>query len=580
MGFTKPSVPDIDLDEWRESGRMERIRPMVESWAESGFGTPEAVYILYLLKIGLYVLGAAWVASLTPGIPSLGEVGSWWSEPIVFQKVIVFTILFEVLGLGCGFGPLTMRFLPPLGAFLHWLRPGTIRLPPWPSRVPGTAGTTRTAVDVILYVAVLATAVWALLASGTGDSGALETSTGLIPPSRIVPLLVALAVLGLRDKTVFLAARTEVYGAFLLVFLFQGADAIVGSKLVMLMIWWGAATSKLNRHFPFVVSVMLSNSPVLRSRRLKRRFHRGHPDDIRPSIAAAALAHGGTVFEFVVPAILVFTRGGALTTAAVVGMICFHLLILSSIPMGVPLEWNVFMIYAIGVLFAAHAPLGFGAMDARFGVGVVLAALVAVVAFGNAFPDRASFLVSMRYYAGNWATSMWCLTPSAIEKIETHVVKAATLPLVQVRRLYDQDLTDIIEHKGYAFRAMHSHGRALFGLIPRVAQSSTESDYRPMDGEFVAGSVLGWNFGEGHLHNEQLIAALNERCRFDEGEVRVAVLESQPFLRPYQEYRLIDAATGEFERGRVAVADMVTRQPWSGEIPVEVTGVAGHSVER
>ena len=68
-------------------------------------------------------------------------------------------MLFEVLGLGCGFGPLNLRFMPPLGSFLYWLRPGTIRLPPWPGRVPLTGGDSRTVVDVVLYAALLASLV-------------------------------------------------------------------------------------------------------------------------------------------------------------------------------------------------------------------------------------------------------------------------------------------------------------------------------------------------------------------------------------------------------------------------------------
>ena len=64
------------------------------------------------------------------------------------------------------------------------------------------------------------------------------------------------------------------------------------------------------------------------------------------------------------------------------------------------------------------------------------------------------------------------------------------------------------------------------------------------------------------MHNEQLIAAMQERCHFEPGEVRVVLLDAQPIHRQRQEYRLVDAATGEFERGYVKVADMVTRQPW------------------
>ena len=39
-----------------------------------------------------------------------------------------------------------------------------------------------------------------------------------------MPLLILLAVIGLRDKTIFLAARGEVYGALAVTFLFSGAD--------------------------------------------------------------------------------------------------------------------------------------------------------------------------------------------------------------------------------------------------------------------------------------------------------------------------------------------------------------------
>ena len=40
------------------------------------------------------------VISLTPGLGSLGDFGDWWSEPIVFQKFAVWTLLWEILGSG------------------------------------------------------------------------------------------------------------------------------------------------------------------------------------------------------------------------------------------------------------------------------------------------------------------------------------------------------------------------------------------------------------------------------------------------------------------------------------------------
>ena len=49
------------------------------------------------------------------------------------------------------------------------------------------------------------------------------------------------------------------------------------------------------------------------------------------------------------------------------------------------------------------------------------------------------------------------------------------------------------------------------------------------------------------------------------------MLEAQPFHKGTQRYRLVDAATGELERGYVQVADMVSRQPTDLDIPVHVT---------
>ncbi len=570
MGAINPVLPDLDYEGWRGQDRMTRTKPMVQHWATNGFGTPDAVYVLYILKIGLYLLGAMVFAAMTPGIGPLSDVGSWWAEPVVYQKLVVWTILFEVLGLGCGFGPLTMRFIPPIGAFLHWLRPGTVRMPPWPGKVPLTEGTRRGVLDCVLYAGVLASALWALLSPATRDLGGLDGHVGLLAPYRFLPLLILLPLIGLRDKMIFLAARSEVYLTAVVAFLLPGLDMIVAAKIIMLLIWWGAATSKLNRHFPHVVQVMMSNNPLLRSKWLKKKLHKDYPHDIRPSRVCSMLAHGGMVVEYSVPLALFASRGGPVTTIAAIIMVLFHLNILTSIPMGVPLEWNVYMMFGITFLFVHNAPVGISDVTHPLPVALLAGALVAGIVIGNAFPRKVSFLIGMRYYAGNWDTSMWCLKPSAIDKIENCVPKSASLPRAQLARLYGDEVADLLLHKGYAFRAMHTHGRALFGLIPRACGDDHETAYMPLDGEFIAGAALGWNFGDGHLHNEQLIDALHRRCQFEAGEVRVIVLDGQPIQRQDQEYRLVDAATGEFERGHVTVSSMLERQPWSGEIPVRL----------
>lgn len=569
FGILRPSLPVVDFDEWSRGTRAEKLRPMARHWAEVGFGTPVVLHLCYVVKIGLYVLGGWLFALTTTGIDGFTAVGTWWSEPIVFQKVVLFTMLFEVVGLGCGFGPLNNRFFPPMGSILYWLRPGTIRLPPWPDRVPGTRGTRRTLWEVVLYAALLIMLLVALVSDGTGPDAALDTTVGVLPVWQVVAVLGLLAVLGLRDKTIFLAARGEVYAALAVTFLFGGADLIVGAKIVFVVIWIGAAVSKLNKHFPFVVSTMMSNSPVVRPRALKRLFFERFPDDLRPGRLSRWFAHGGTAVEMGAPLVLFFAHGGWPTAVAATALIGFHLVILTAIPMGVPLEWNVFMIFGVLTLFVAHADVGLSAVSNPVPPAVLLIVLAGVVVLGNLFPRKVSFLPGMRYYAGNWDTTLWCIRPSADAKIREGIVAVATMPAAQLQRFYGSpEAAQIPLYLGYAFRAFNTHGKALFTLAHRAMADHDEADYVLTDGERICSTALGWNFGDGHLHSEQLIAALQQRCRFEPGEVRVVLLDAQPIHRQTQRYRLVDAATGEFESGTVRVADMVVRQPWDDDVPV------------
>ncbi|MFM8599429.1 MAG: DUF3556 domain-containing protein [Mycobacterium sp.] len=568
MGFLRQEVPVVDFEQWSRGTRAEKIRPMAKHWAEVGFGTPVALHLFYVVKILLYILLAALFALATKGIDGLGNVGSWWTEPIVFQKVVLYTILFEVIGLGCGFGPLNNRFFPPMGSILYWLRPDTIRLPPWPQRVPLTRGDNRTPVDVVLYGALLVVLLVALLSDGTGPDPALGTEVGLLPAWQSVTALVLLAVLGLRDKTIFLAARGEVYAPFVAAFLFGGLNVIIAAKLACVVIWMGAATSKLNKHFPFVISTMMSNSPVIRPRALKRRFFEHFPDDLRPGRLSRSVAHVSTAIEMCVPLVLLFSHGGWPTAVAAFVMVCFHLGILSAIPMGVPLEWNVFMIFGVLALFVGHADVGLSDISNPLPV-ILVAVMAGIVVTGNLAPRKISFLPGMRYYAGNWDTSMWCIKPSAEQKIAGGVVAIASMPAAQLERFYGSaEAAQIPIYMGYAFRGFNTHGRALFTLVHRAMAGHDENDYAITDGERICSTAMGWNFGDGHLHNEQLIAALQRRCGFAPGEVRVVLLDAQPIHRRTQRYRLVDAATGEFESGYVEVADMVVRQPWDDDLPV------------
>ena len=566
MGFLQPTPPPFDLEEWRAKPYLTRLKLNCQDWAVNGFAPPDAVYLLYVVKLIGYLLGAAVVITLTtPGIGGLSDIGDWWYQPIVFQKLVVWTSLWEILGLGSGSMQLAARYGPIIGGSLYWLRPGTLRLPPWPDKVPFTKGDRRTNLDVALYAGFIAVAIY-LLQSDPSTGHAMDRGP-------IVLLLLVWALLGLRDKVPFLAARPEIYGFFLIVSLFAATNILIGWQFVMFFIWWGAATSKLNRHFPFVIAVMVSNTPWNRSRRAKANLYRDYPDDLRPGTPAALGAHLGTAVEFGLPLILLVTNKGPVHTFALVGMILFHAHITSTFALGVPLEWNLFMIYSLLFNFGHYANVPMSTLDSPLLIVVLALIGVVIPVLGNLFPEKISFLPSMRYYAGNWATTVWMFRKDteAEKKLDERLYKVAPVAVEQLAKQYGDEMAHYFMDKALAFRSMHSHGRALNALVNRAADDIDA--YYVREGEVVAGVCAGWNFGDGHFHHEQLLESVQKQVGFDPGDVRVIMLESQPFHIPKQHYRIHDAATGLIEEGWVDVRDMVGRGPWleeSFEFPVEI----------
>jgi Transmembrane protein of unknown function (DUF3556) len=544
VALPKPLLPPYDVRAWQKEPHARRLRMVCQAWAEQGYGTPWVIYVVYLLKVLAYVGGWCFFCSFTPGLGRPGDLPSWWLRPEAFQKAILFSMAFEGLGLGCGSGPLTGRYLPPLGGFLYFCRPGTTKAPLFPG-LPIVGADRRGLLDVALYLAHYAFLLRALVAPA-------------ISPSLVAPTLILLLILGVLDRTLFLAARAEHYGSALVCLLFA-RDWVAGEKVLWVAIWLWAATSKLNGHFPAVLAVMQSNSPLTAFGTLRRRFYRRFPDDLRPSALAVGMAHAGTVVEMIFPAALLYGDGGPATRAALGVMLLFHLFITSSVPMGVPIEWNVLMVYGAFFLFGRNAAASVAGISPVLGAYLFVACFL-VPLLGNAFPASVSFLCSMRYYAGNWAYSVWLFRGDAARKLDEHLVKASPGVEAQLARFYDEETTTALLSKVQAFRAMHLHGRALQLLVPRAVPDVDAYAY--LDGEIVAGLVLGWNFGDGHLHGPELLAAVQRQCAFAEGELRAIFVESQPMGRSTLAWAIADAAAGIRERGEIEVRDLEALQPW------------------
>lgn len=552
MNFSKilnPRPLPFTYEEWKNQSHSQRLKMLCTVWATQGYGAPISVYIFYLLKIGLYIGIWLFFCSFSKSLGGIGTFSTWWFEPEALLKFILWSTLFEVMGLGCGSGPLTARYFPSMGGILHFARPGTIKLPLFP-KLPLIGNDKRNIVDVFIYLVLLGSLVRALIAPA-------------VTTDMLLPILISLPILGVLDTTIYLAARAEHYLIALVCFMFIGEE-LSAVKLVWLAIWWGAATSKVNRHFPAVVCVMISNHAVLQWPWLRKKLYQNYPEDLRPGPLAKILAHTGTVVEYSFPLLLLFGGGGPITTIGLIIMLGFHLYITSSVPMGVPLEWNVIMVYGACMLFGYHASTWAFDIHSPLLIVALLTSLLIVPILGNFFPKWISFLLSMRYYAGNWAYSIYFFKgKESEEKLDAHLVSASSTVMKQLALFYDESTSELLVAKVQAFRAMHLHGRALQLLIPKAIDNI--EDYIWRDGELIAGIALGWNFGEGHLHTEQLLSSLQKRCNFDSGELRCIFVESQPMAIPHMDWRVVDAKDGQLDKGRVSIDELLELQPY----PVE-----------
>lgn len=404
-----------------------------------------------------------------------------------------------------------------------------------------------------------------------------HNTSGLINPMLLIAPIVLYVLCGLRDKTIFLTARGEQYLPALVFFAFLPfVDMIIAAKLLICVVWIGAGASKFGMHFGNVVPPMISNTPWLPAKWIKRLHYRNFPADIRPSKAASFLAHvGGTTVEILTPLVLLFSTNHWLTLAGVVLMVLFHAFITATFPLAVPLEWNVLFGYLAVFLFLGfpnESGYGVGGFSSPWLLAVIVVALVFFPVLGNLRPDLVSFLPSMRQYAGNWASAVWAFAPGAEAELNTLAHRPTDNQIDQLVAMgYPPEIAEITMQQTIAWRSMHSQGRGLFSLLHEHLCDIDRWTIR--EAEFGCNSLIGFNFGDGHLHNLDLINAVQRRVGFAPGEWIVVWVESQPIHRGTQQYQVIDAALGVVERGTWQVRDAVEAQPWlpDGPIPHVVT---------
>jgi len=169
-------------------------------------------------------------------------------------------------------------------------------------------------------------------------------------------------------------------------------------------------------------------------------------------------------------------------------MVGLHAFITSNVPMGVPLEWNVMVVYGGFALFWAHPDVRLADLGSMPLAAFLVVALLVVPIAGNLFPKRISFLLAMRYYAGNWPYSVWLFRGDSYRKLDRLTTSAGGV-YEQLARFYDRPTGIGLVGKVMGFRLMHLHGRALPALIPKAVDRL--EDYEYFDGAPRAAAARG-----------------------------------------------------------------------------------------
>jgi hypothetical protein len=499
-----PTPPPYDALSWEKKPFAEKVRMVCQAWALQGYGSPIGAILIYAVKVLAYLW--AWTAFVrfTPGLGEVSEFGRWWSEPVAFQKAILWSLLFEISGLGCGSGPLTGRYFPPIGGVLYFWRPGTTKRPLFPE-LPLVGGHRRTILDVALYVGLQVALLWALT-----------------------------------------------------------RPAITGAELWPVVILLPISSRPTGSPAPRRCSSRCGSGPASPSSTTTSRGGRGddqqqpgHPlragcaagcTAATPTISAVAagagMAHAGTALELAVPLVLGSPTAGPARRRPGADAV-LHTFITSSVPMGVPLEWNVMVVYGGFALFWRHPERRVVRRrpPARRVPGRSRSSACRSSATCGRTRSRSCWRCATTRATGPTACGCSAATATASS------IGSPSPPWIhdQLARFYDPRTAVGLVGKVIGFRLMHLHGRALPTLLPKAVDAPTSRTTSGSTASWSRASRSAGTSATATSTTRACCAAIQAQCGFEPGELRCVFVEAQPLER---------------ERGELEVADLRQRQPW------------------
>jgi hypothetical protein len=230
-----------------------------------------------------------------------------------------------------------------------------------------------------------------------------------------------------------------------------------------------------------------------------------------------------------VPLVLLFSPWPWLTWLAIISIWMLHTFIISTIPLAVPLERNVFFMFSAGFLFGNFsAGDGYGVLDMTPWLLIpVLTVALGPIIYGAFKPEHVSFLIGMKQYAGNRASTTWSFSDSEKEdRLNERIVTAADNQIDQLEPLFGREISEIFMEKAIAFRMMRPMDRAHITLHMRHNEDMDRRVRR--EGGFMSNTLTGWTSATGTATTSDS----SKRCRSAATSNRVSSWWCSPSRSP------------------------------------------------
>mmetsp|Transcript_24298 Transcript_24298/g.61592 ORF Transcript_24298/g.61592 Transcript_24298/m.61592 type:complete len:568 (-) Transcript_24298:553-2256(-) len=537
-----PPAPDV----WKELSFMQRLDVAAKDVALNGRGMPAAMYAFHFASwfLNYSVFGLLVWATGRPAEMSDVEYGLQ-----TFLKCTVWHHLLEALGFSRQ-GPLYGNFDGPTN-FRYRLTPGTIK----ESLLPGL-GNRRTYADVAVHTVffVACTAVMLL---------------PKVPIALIRTIFACDAVLVLTDFQQWMASVGHTYMHMLFPACFPiSQGSLAGMQVIMVIQWISSGVGKVGPWFSNVNGPFMIQSPWVRGSRWFNRLLFKGEENLAPTCGAACFAHLAAFVEWFCPMLLCASclGGGASVDLAIsfglLGLLAMHVYIVAAPAPFDVFQWNTYFAITCVYLFW-YASWGLDCAGLRAMHPLLFAYLcveTAVVVAGHFLPDRISFYVTHRYWAGNWAQAFFLIRKGAEHKFTAGTLPGFGSPAwdpmpAKLKANMNQMSAAYGAAKGLAYLWLATYNMKIFpAVVKRALCGASEDDYHLVGGMSFANMFQGQTTDMMRALN--LTASLGALLDLDEGDCRCIFIQSFPLFSSKSSWKVVDARAGVVAKGQFTTKEV------------------------